>query len=141
MQPLIVHPHPLAMQPVAYIMRGPIVYCVEGVDHPWEQDHFKVIADMQEKRKRHAKLAIQKTIFDLKASLKEEPRSEPDSYVAIVAEKGAVGQLDTSAWNRQIVAESKHELTDEARDLYFIPYYLRANRGGNWQMRVGLRVV
>lgn len=42
MQPRIVRPHPLAMQPVAYVMRGPIVYCVEDVDHPWEQHHFKV---------------------------------------------------------------------------------------------------
>lgn len=88
-----------------------------------------------------AKLRLQKTIFDPKAALRTEPRSQPDPYVAIVAEKGAVGQLDTSAWDRQIVAESKHQPTGEARDLYFIPYYLRANRGGNGQMRVGLRVL
>jgi DUF1680 family protein len=42
MQPRVAYPHPLAKQPVAYITRGPIVYCVEDVDHPWEQDHFKV---------------------------------------------------------------------------------------------------
>jgi hypothetical protein len=33
------------MQPVAYVTRGPIVYCVEDVDHPWEQQHFKVGAE------------------------------------------------------------------------------------------------
>lgn len=43
MRPRIVRPNPLTMQPVAYVMRGPIVYCVEDVDHPWEQHHFKVI--------------------------------------------------------------------------------------------------
>jgi hypothetical protein len=30
------------MQPVAYVTRGPIVYCVEDVDNPWANDHFKV---------------------------------------------------------------------------------------------------
>jgi DUF1680 family protein len=42
MIPQVVRPHPLAMQPVAYITRGPIVYCVEDFDHPWEKHHFKV---------------------------------------------------------------------------------------------------
>ncbi|KAJ5281929.1 Six-hairpin glycosidase [Penicillium angulare] len=43
MQPRVVRPHPLTLQPVVYITRGPIVYCVEDVDNPWEQSHFKVI--------------------------------------------------------------------------------------------------
>ncbi|KAJ5827742.1 Six-hairpin glycosidase [Penicillium robsamsonii] len=42
MQPRVTKPHPLTMQPVAYVTRGPIVYCVEDADHPWEQNHFKV---------------------------------------------------------------------------------------------------
>jgi uncharacterized protein len=84
---------------------------------------------------------MQSTIFDPKASLKEEHRSQPDPYVAILAEKGAVGELDTSAWNRQIVAEGEQKATGEARDLCFIPYYLRANRGGKGQVRVGLRIL
>jgi DUF1680 family protein len=42
MQPHVTKPHPLARQPVAYVTRGPIVYCVEDFDHPWEHDHFKV---------------------------------------------------------------------------------------------------
>lgn len=52
MQPRIVRPHPLAMQHVAYVMRGPIVYCVEDVDHPWEQHHFKVRFQARGARKR-----------------------------------------------------------------------------------------
>lgn len=43
MQPRVVRPNPLTLQPVAYVTRGPIVYCVEDVDHPWEQHHFKVL--------------------------------------------------------------------------------------------------
>ncbi|KAJ5370157.1 Six-hairpin glycosidase [Penicillium cataractarum] len=123
MKPRFVRPNPLTMQPVAYVTRGPIVYCVEDIDHPWENQHFK------------------RTILDLNATLKEEPQSEPDSYVAIVAENGVKGELDTSAWEGQIVAESSDEVSKSSKDLNYIPYYLRANRGGKGQMRVGLRVL
>lgn len=77
--------------------------------------------------------------------MREERRSDPDAYVAIIAEKAALGQLDTSAWDGKIVAGGegggKDTLVGESRDLCFIPYYLRANRGGTGQMRVGLRVL
>lgn len=73
--------------------------------------------------------------------MKEELRSEPDSYVGIVAENGSKGELDTSAWDGQIVAESRNKLSEGSKDLNFIPYYLRANRGGKGQMRVGLLVL
>lgn len=73
--------------------------------------------------------------------MKEEQRSQPDSYIAIIAENGALGELDTSTWDRRIVAESTSGVTGEAKDLVFIPYYLRANRDGKGQMRVGLRVL
>jgi len=78
------------------------------------------------------------TIFDPKV-LREETRYQPDEYIAIYAEKGCKGEIDTSSWNRQIVSEVEnvHEIS---RDLCFVPYYLRANRGGQGQMRVGLRV-
>ncbi|KAJ5160617.1 Six-hairpin glycosidase [Penicillium canariense] len=123
MKPRVVRPNPLTMQPVAYVTRGPIVYCVEDVDHPWEDHHFK------------------RTIFDPNASLREELRTEPDCFVAIIAENGAAGELDTSSWEGQIVAPSKNEAVSNFRDLCFVPYYLRANRGGRGQMRVGLRVL
>ncbi|KAJ5563868.1 Six-hairpin glycosidase [Penicillium frequentans] len=123
MQPQVVRPNPLTLQPVAYVRRGPIVYCVEDVDHPWESNHFK------------------KTLFDPSVSLLEELRPEPDSYIAIVAVDGVAGELDTSDWSRQIAVEPHTETVKERRNLYFIPYYLRANRGGKGQMRVGLRAV
>ncbi|EAW07939.1 glycoside hydrolase family 127 protein [Aspergillus clavatus NRRL 1] len=124
MRPKVLRPNPLTMQPVAYVTRGPIVYCVEDVDNDWEDDHFK------------------RTIFDQDAPLLEEVRSTPDQYVAIIAQKGVREILDISPWRRQIVAErgSAIPITDELKDLCFIPYYLRANRGGKGQMRVGLRV-
>ena len=80
-------------------------------------------------------------MFDTTVPLVEESRSEPDSYVAIIAKQGMAGELDTSAWNRKIAADSREKIVGARRDLCFIPYYLRANRGGQGQMRVGLRVV
>jgi hypothetical protein len=77
------------------------------------------------------------TIFDPKI-LREETRSQPDRYIAIIAENGCKGELDTSHWRRQIV--SVGNVHEQRRDLCFVPYYLRANRGGQGQMRVGLRV-
>lgn len=79
------------------------------------------------------------TVFDPNVPLREEGRSQPDQYAAIIAEKGAKGELDLSSWDRQMVAEGT-EAVGESRDLHFVPYYLRANRGGRGQMRVGLRV-
>jgi hypothetical protein len=73
--------------------------------------------------------------------LKEELRSGPDNYIAVVAQNGAKGELETSAWDGQIVAEPRSEVSECSKDLNFIPYYLRANRGGKGQMRVGLRVL
>ncbi|KAL5694032.1 hypothetical protein EMGR_003827 [Emarellia grisea] len=124
MRPRVVRPHPLTMRPVAYVTRGPIVYCVEDVDNSWENDHFKSI------------------IFDINAPLQEEVRSTPDHHVGIIAQGGSRGTLDTTRWKRQIVAESGNvaPISEDVRDLCFIPYYLRANRGGKGQMRVGLRV-
>jgi hypothetical protein len=78
----------------------------------------------------------------MNAPLKEEVRSAPDHHVSIIAQGGSRGTLDTSRWSGQIVAESGKEAptSENVRDLFFIPYYLRANRGGKGQMRVGLRV-
>src|SRR5947199_10028173 len=35
-------PHPYTNQRIVALARGPMIYCVEDVDHPWVQDHFKV---------------------------------------------------------------------------------------------------
>lgn len=35
-------PHPYTNQDIVVLARGPIVYCVEDIDNPWVNDHFKV---------------------------------------------------------------------------------------------------
>ncbi|CRL19921.1 unnamed protein product [Penicillium camemberti] len=120
MQPRVAKPYPLTTQPAAYVTRGAIVYCVENADHPWEDRHFKT------------------TVFDPKIPLREEARFQPDQYMAIISENGAKGELDTSHWDRRIVSEGNNYHVGESRDLWFMSYYLQANRGGRGQMRVKL---
>jgi DUF1680 family protein len=41
-KPRFIRPHPFTNRNTLAVARGPIVYCVEDVDHPWVTDHFKV---------------------------------------------------------------------------------------------------
>lgn len=41
-RPRMITSHPLTNQNTLSMARGPIVYCVEDVDNPWVDDHFKV---------------------------------------------------------------------------------------------------
>src|SRR4051794_1194696 len=38
----VLTPHPFTNQDIVAVARGTIVYCVEDVDNPWVDDHFKV---------------------------------------------------------------------------------------------------
>ena len=64
-----------------------------------------------------------------------------EDYVAITA-KGAARQR--AAEQFQIggpgfeTRKAQEPVSDDAKDLHFVPYYFRANRGGKGQMRVGL---
>ncbi|EKG17518.1 Six-hairpin glycosidase-like protein [Macrophomina phaseolina MS6] len=42
LKPRIICPHPYTNQDIIALARGPIIYCVEDVDNPWVDDHFKV---------------------------------------------------------------------------------------------------
>ena len=85
-------------------------------------------------------------------SLVEEHKTDlptGEDYIGIIAQKagkflnlGKVTEktesaegLDFPAW-RNFVDEKR-----EAVDLHFIPYFARANRGGNGMMRVGIRAI
>jgi hypothetical protein len=102
-----------------------LIYCVEDFDNPWEQDHFRdvgitigtpvteeegVIDKMGE---HYVGLRAAGWARKMDQWSQAEPGLEPGSTVAVEALK-------------------------KARDLTFIPYYLRANRGGKGHMRVGL---
>jgi hypothetical protein len=42
MLPRLIKPHPYTNQWVVSVARGPVIYSVEDVDHPWVKDYFKV---------------------------------------------------------------------------------------------------
>lgn len=81
--------------------------------------------------------------FHLPASYKPAP----DHHVVLVSPKGA-SFTDTTQWKDSPYAvvpgasQARAAGADGAErkeDLVFVPYYLRANRGGKNMMRVGLR--
>lgn len=107
-------PHPYSNQNTLAIARGPIVYCAEDVDNKWETNHFKDVV------------------------------LEPHSPITEVRRKdGATGEeyveLRTRGFRRDVSgARSRFEDADVTRELVFVPYYFRDNRGGNGHMRVGM---
>ncbi|KAM0341674.1 hypothetical protein ACHAPU_009920 [Fusarium lateritium] len=119
--PRYIAPHPYTNQRTLALARGPLVYCMEDADNTWEDNHFKDVG--------------------LKAvtPVTEERKSVGDEeYVA----------LKTSCWRRPLmeaeggaapgfVVDGVMEAGIEKEGV-FVPYYLRANRGGNGHMRVGL---
>ncbi|CEF77516.1 unnamed protein product [Fusarium graminearum] len=120
-KPLYIAPHPYTNQRTLTLTRGPVVYCMEDADNVWEDNHFKDVGlkaamEVEEERK---------TIGD-------------EEYVA----------LKTSCW-RRILEDTEtgaapgtlvdcEEHVGTKMEAVFVPYYLRANRGGNGHMRVGL---
>ncbi|OHE97970.1 hypothetical protein CORC01_06833 [Colletotrichum orchidophilum] len=111
--PRYIAPHPYTNQHTLSLARGPIVYCVEDADHPWEGNHFK---DLGIKRG---------------TPVGEEWRVDAKSGEGYFA-------LRTTGWERSPEALERGE-EGVQRDLVFVPFYFRSNRGGRGQMRVGLR--
>lgn len=124
MQPRFVAPHPYTSGgplPTLSLARGPIVYCVEDVDNPWEENHFKDV------------------LLDEKATpvLEMERECKGERYVALKAKGRRRAVVRHGDW--QLAGPSVPAEVDETPvELTFVPYYLRANRGGKGHMRVGL---
>ncbi|KAB5566694.1 hypothetical protein GE09DRAFT_1284443 [Coniochaeta sp. 2T2.1] len=126
-KPRYVAPHPYTNQHTLSLARGPIVYCAEDADNAWKTGHFK-------------DTAISRSSAVSEQSLVDEVSGE--KYVA----------LKTKSWQRQLPDVQRQGRGEEPgfdaaetvygleRELVFVPYYFRANRGGKGQMRVGLPV-
>ena len=114
--PRFIAPHPSTNQRTLSLARGPVVYCVEDVDNAWEENHFKGV------------------VVDDKAPVTEEEREwDGEKYVALRARGWT---RNVGAW--ELAGPAPEEGKGEERELVFVPYYLRANRGGKGHMRVGL---
>lgn len=116
-EPRYIAPRPYTNQRILTAARGPVAYCVEDADNPWETNNFKDAA------------------VRLDEALVERNAVGEESYIA----------LRTRCWQRCAAEERRGtphvepgEIFRDPREIVFIPYYLQANRGGRGQMRVGL---
>ncbi|KIW85515.1 hypothetical protein Z517_00907 [Fonsecaea pedrosoi CBS 271.37] len=125
--PRLVAPHPYTNQDTLAVVRGPVVYCVEDVDNPWVDDHFKSTL------LHPACSFVEKTVTDA---------TTRDTYVALTTE--GVSKLNMKhlhACPGVVVREPEMQILDKGviTELNFVPYYFKANRGGRGHARVGLR--
>lgn len=123
-RPRFLSPHPYTNQNTLALARGPIVYCVEDHDNPQESNHFRDVT------------------MSADALVREEDADcKGEKFIALRL-SGDVHRWN--AWNQGLGGSQPG--TDyiqsgpgEHIELVFVPYYLRANRGGRGQMRVGLK--
>ncbi|OAP56874.1 hypothetical protein AYL99_08986 [Fonsecaea erecta] len=128
-RPRLVAPHPYTNQDTLALTRGPIVYCIEDFDNPWVEDHFKSVQ------------------LDPECVVQDEAVTDEatgETYVALVVKEGAsLLQVQNIDAHPTLGAEELHsvEKSDDKviKELKFVPYYFRANRGGRGHARVGLR--
>lgn len=129
MEPRLIKPSTLTGQNVVAVARGPLIYCVEDFDNDWVTDHFSSTGlrpqgvkleeeEIQDKTtgERFVQVTARGGCVDLSAAV-EEPRELPYAF-----------------------ADTQRDGKPQ-KDLVFVPYYFRANRGGRGQMRVGLKAV
>lgn len=123
--PRFIAPHPYTNQRTLTLARGPMIYCAEDIDNTWETNHFKDIVIAQD-------------------SVVEEDRrvfeGTGEEYVVLKTE---CWQRSLEDWEHKARGEEPgmagmKEKTGNERGIVFVPYYLRANRGGKGHMRVGL---
>ncbi|KAI1808200.1 glycoside hydrolase family 127 protein [Daldinia bambusicola] len=142
-EPRFIAPHPYANQSTLTLARGPLIYCVEDVDNAWEQDHFRNVGIRADSAvtEREEQMTIKK--------VEEEEEEGHHHHYHQIGER-YVG-LRSVGWIRKVLDDRtesgsgsdpgislRQTVVAEEKELNFIPYYLRANRGGRGHMRVGL---
>jgi DUF1680 family protein len=124
-EPRFVEPHPYTNQSTVSLARGPIIYCLEDAHNPWETNHFKDV------------------VLKAGEAVKEESRTHEPSGEKYVALRSNVGKRSLANWQSRKPGQDPSSRVramevGEYREAVFIPYYMRANSGGNGHMRVGL---
>ena len=124
-KPRYISPHPYTNRDIIGLARGPLVYCLEDVDNPWVDDHFKSL------------------VLDPTCSINESAGLEGEMrepYVALTAHNAAyfLGTHENQGPHLP-VGSIDEEKRANVQNLSFIPYALRDNRGGKGHMRVGIR--
>ncbi len=112
--PRKVYANPKTDKDEVCVMMGPLVYCLEDVDNPGiDVDNVAFV--------------------DGPIRLGEKMRVGPLERVVPILATGK--ELDTGGWD-SLYGSKPWKYKEEERQLVFIPYFLRANRGGNGGMRV-----
>lgn len=129
MQPRFLTSHPLVRADTVTVARGPLIYCAEDIDNPWVTDHFagtqvRVDAVIHERRLSHEKCG--------------------DTSVVMLTIDNGASRLDTTcpaALPSFSVEESdmRSAHATPIPELHLVPFFHRANRGGNGSSRVSFR--
>ncbi|KAJ5920633.1 hypothetical protein N7516_011491 [Penicillium verrucosum] len=104
-----IYPNPALGKDEICIMRGPLVYCIEGVDNDVDIDHVGVLDDSLSDAE-PIDIAAVKGVIPVRATGREVVKGKPELY-----------------------APNPWKYGDE-KSLLYVPYFLRANRGGNGGM-------
>jgi DUF1680 family protein len=117
LQPRKVYAHPKTGKDEICIMRGPLVYCVEDVDNPGvDIDHIALID----------------------GSVADAPAATIADVEDVVTINSPGKELVNTNWSSLYSSEG-WKYGEPTKELTFVPYFLRMNRGGNGGMRVWVK--
>lgn len=137
LEPRLIWSHPYTGHNTLTLAYGPLIYCLEDIDNPWEQGHFKNLT-------MHPKML--RDIFTR-------------GYTSDESKDHRILQLVAPAAGRRVVLPKSTSLSSQGNtndlslpevagppmlakaklNLVFVPYYYRANRsGGKGMMRVSI---
>ncbi|KAH9900199.1 glycoside hydrolase family 127 protein [Xylariomycetidae sp. FL2044] len=134
-KPRFIAPHPYTNQNTLALARGPLVYCVEDFDNPWELDHFQnvgISAGTEVTEEEKVVDGLGERYIELRAAGWIRKLDQLDRQTPGVAPCFPAGVAVAAA------TQAATEVQQHQQELVFVPYYLRANRGGRGHMRVGL---
>lgn len=120
MTPRLVYAHPALRKDEVAVMRGPLVYCAEGVDNNFDLERTYI-----------------------QTSHVDEVREMEIAGVQNVPLLQVRGKLRSNTGfgdnGEELYGEGRPDWEDGERLVLLVPYFLRMNRGGNGGMRVWLK--
>lgn len=97
-------------------MGSPLLYCSEGADNPnVDIDHIAFVDEQREERSKMSSVGIDEVV-PIRATVKQLEEADSDG----------------------LSISSPCKYAPQGREVLAIPYFLRANRGGNGAVRCGL---
>lgn len=124
--PRWVTPHPYTSTNTVFLARGPIIYCAEDAHNPCETNHFKDV------------------VVEPGSCVTEELCTWKPTGEMYIALRTQAWTRCMEAWEGSISAggDPTRKIAEDKlrnrREIVYVPYYFRANSGGNGHMRVGM---